>query len=157
MAFLINIMQVVLQKDVKHLGRRGDVVVVKRGYYMNFLGPKGFAEFGTVGRIRVAKDRLAKRSEKLEEVQGKASELKERLEGMQFTVKAKTTGKDTLYSALHEDDVINVVKENAKIELTPASIKFAKQIKKVGEHTVKLHLAEDVDAEITLNVESDEK
>jgi large subunit ribosomal protein L9 len=45
-------MQVVLREDVEHVGLRGDVVNVARGFARNFLLPRGLAELATPGLLR---------------------------------------------------------------------------------------------------------
>lgn len=148
-------MQIILNKDVKHLGRRGDIVNVKNGYFRNFLFPNNLAEMATKARLKVAEARLAERVKKMEEMKEKYTEVQASLEGKSFTFKAKTTGKDTLYKAVSEQDVIELVKADMKLELEASSIKFAEHIKTLGEHDVTVHLAEGVEATIKLTVEAD--
>src|SRR5690606_15282757 len=38
-----TIMELILKQDVKHLGEKDDIVVVKPGYGRNYLIPQGFA------------------------------------------------------------------------------------------------------------------
>jgi len=149
-------MQVILQKDVKHLGRRGDIVSVKNGYFSNYLLPKGLAESATRGRLKVAQVRLDSRVKKFAEMKSKAQDIKESLNVKEFVIKAKTTGKETLYAAIHESDVVELIKKELKLELDPSSIKIAEPIKKVGVYDVLVHLAESVEATIKLKVEADE-
>ena len=53
-------MEVVLNKDVKKLGYRGDVVTVKPGYYRNFLSPNGLADVASKSRLKLIDARKAK-------------------------------------------------------------------------------------------------
>ena len=53
-------MEVILKQDVDHLGLRGEVVNVARGYARNFLLPRGLAEVATPGLVK----ELAKRDER---------------------------------------------------------------------------------------------
>ena len=45
-------MEVVLRQDVDHVGLRGEVVNVARGYARNYLLPRGLAEVATPGLKR---------------------------------------------------------------------------------------------------------
>ncbi len=45
-------MEIILLKQVKSLGKPGDIKEVKRGYALNFLIPQGFALPATKGFIR---------------------------------------------------------------------------------------------------------
>ena len=46
-------MQVILMRDVRHTGRRGEIVEVKPGYARNYLVPRGLALKATPGNIKV--------------------------------------------------------------------------------------------------------
>ena len=48
-------MKVILQKDVKNVGKKGDIVEVSDGYGRNFLLPKKVAVEATSNNINVAK------------------------------------------------------------------------------------------------------
>ena len=55
-------MEVILKQDVDHLGLRGEVVNVARGYARNFLLPRGLAELATPGLLRDLERRDAQRA-----------------------------------------------------------------------------------------------
>ena len=46
-------MKVILLSDLRHRGRRGQVVEVKPGYARNFLLPQGLALEATAGNLKV--------------------------------------------------------------------------------------------------------
>ena len=48
-------MKVILQKDIKNLGKKGDIVEVSDGYGRNFLLPKKAAVEATSNNVNVAK------------------------------------------------------------------------------------------------------
>lgn len=45
-------MKVILQSDVKNLGKRGDLVDVAEGYARNFLIPRGLAVEANASNLR---------------------------------------------------------------------------------------------------------
>ena len=47
-------MKVILQKDIKNLGKKGDIVTVSDGYGRNFLLPKKAAVEANSNNINVA-------------------------------------------------------------------------------------------------------
>ena len=64
-------MKVVLREEVEHLGRRGEVVNVARGYARNFLLPKGLAWEATPGNLKtLALRRRAWEDQELKEKTG---------------------------------------------------------------------------------------
>lgn len=45
-------MEVILRKDIEHLGKTGDNVIVKEGYARNYLIPKGLALVMTQANVK---------------------------------------------------------------------------------------------------------
>lgn len=147
-------MKIILKKDVKNLGRRGDVVTVKTGYFRNYLLPQGFAEFATPALLKVAEIRLQTRVQKVEDLKSQASDLHKKLDGKTITLKEKTTDKGSLYAAVSEKEIIEAIKGEFNIELDASHIDLPDHIKQLGEYKVTLKLADKISAVINLNIES---
>ncbi|MFZ9531904.1 MAG: 50S ribosomal protein L9, partial [Ilumatobacteraceae bacterium] len=64
-------MKVLLRRDVKGIGRRGDIVTVSSGHARNFLIPNGLAVEATEGAVAQAE--TLKRSRDLREAADKDS------------------------------------------------------------------------------------
>jgi large subunit ribosomal protein L9 len=145
-------MQVILTQNVEKLGRRGDIKNVKAGYYRNFLAPQGFAKAATPKLLKWAKKLQEEALKQKEEIIKRAKEFKEKLEATVFKLEMKTTDKDTLYGAINEKKIVELLKEQAKIEIDKKQVDMQKPIKTVGLHTVSINLSEDVKAEIKIEV-----
>jgi len=82
-------MKVILLKEVKGMGKEGDLVNSKDGYARNYLIPRNIAIEATSENLRkweeAKKQEAAKKKQELEE----ANALKERLEKLTVEVKAK--------------------------------------------------------------------
>jgi large subunit ribosomal protein L9 len=63
-------MEVILKKDVEHVGYANDVVKVKDGYARNFLLPRGFAEVATDSNRKQLAETLKQRAHKLAKSEG---------------------------------------------------------------------------------------
>lgn len=57
-------MKIILNKDVKALGRKGDVVEVAKGYARNYLLPQKLAIVATTNNLKFAEDLQARRDRK---------------------------------------------------------------------------------------------
>ena len=83
-------MDVVLRQDVEHVGLRGEVVNVARGYARNYLLPRGLAEVATPGLLREIEKRDAIRARHEAKTTGEAESIAQRLEAteLRFEVNA---------------------------------------------------------------------
>ena len=71
-------MKVILLKDVKGLGKEGDLVNSKDGYARNFLFPKNFAIEATPANLKKWEDKKKEDESKRRAEQDEALQLKER-------------------------------------------------------------------------------
>ena len=78
-------MLVILQKDVKKLGAKGDIVKVSDGYARNYLLPRGLAVEATEKGITHVKTLKKQQQRKEENELKEAKKLAEKLEGQVFT------------------------------------------------------------------------
>ena len=150
-------MEVILTRNVDKIGKRGDVKTVKPGYYRNFLAPRGLAFVATPARLKWAEKLQAESVKAKEEVAKKAEEYKKTLEGMTLTFEAKTTDKDTLYGSIGEKELVAELEKQAKISLDKKQLEMKEHIKSVGEHKVTVKLADDVTAELKVEVKGIEE
>ncbi|MBU0578105.1 50S ribosomal protein L9 [Patescibacteria group bacterium] len=147
-------MKVILKTRVPNLGQEWDVVTVKSGYARNFLLPQKLAEPATASLMKKAEQVLAERAKKLEKVIAEAKETKESLANVGLTFKKKAKGKK-LYGSITEKDIIEALKKEHKIEIAKEAVKMKSHIKDLGEHKVKLQLAEGVEVKIVVKVEEE--
>ena len=79
-------MEVILLTDVDHVGLRGDVVSVARGYARNYLLPRRLAEEATPARVAELQKRETQRArheaKTFEEAQAKFDALDLKIEGI---------------------------------------------------------------------------
>ncbi|MFY9214844.1 MAG: 50S ribosomal protein L9, partial [Tissierellaceae bacterium] len=80
-------MKVILLKDVKGLGKAGDLVKSKTGYARNFLLPKGLAVEATPANLKKWEEDNKIRQEKERQEKEEALKLKEELEKITVEIK----------------------------------------------------------------------
>src|SRR5205823_2834268 len=82
--------EVILLSDVDHVGLRGDVVSVARGYARNYLLPRRLAEEATPARVSELQKRDVLRARHEAKTADQAQEIAEALSGtvLRFEVKA---------------------------------------------------------------------
>ena len=107
--------------------------------------------------FNVRADSAAKKlSEKDNEKKVSAKTIAEKINMKNYTVKKLCTENKELYGSVKPTEISKLIKENEKITIKPSIIQPVKEIKMLGKFKVKVSLHSEVDAELTINVESAE-
>jgi large subunit ribosomal protein L9 len=151
-----NIMQVILRKDVDHLGYAGDVVDVKRGYWRNYLQPRGFAETATATRLSELAESMERRRAVEAANETEAKELAEMVARTTITIAAQSGPQGKLYGSVGAADIVKTLEATRKLRLDPKKISLDEPIKALGTFMVPVTIYQGVKAELTVTVvESD--
>jgi large subunit ribosomal protein L9 len=102
-------MDIILNEDVRKLGKVGDVVKVKDGYARNFLIPRKLASLATLGnRKRVALQK-AKKAHAYDRARQDAQHLADKLAKISCTVTVEVNDRDKLYGAVTDAEIIRAL------------------------------------------------
>jgi large subunit ribosomal protein L9 len=144
-------MEVILLSDVDHVGLRGDVVSVARGYARNYLLPRRLAEEATPARVAELEKRDAQRArheaKNVEQAQEIAGILAKTV--LRFDVKAGPTG--SLFGSVTPTDIADELWSKAKVRVDRRKIE-TDPIKRIGRYEVPIGLFEDVRVEVKTEV-----
>jgi large subunit ribosomal protein L9 len=144
-------MEVILLSDVEHVGLRGDVVSVARGYARNYLLPRRLAEEATAARVAELRKREAQRARHEAKTAEQAQEIAETLSKtvLRFEVKAGPTG--SLFGSVTPTDVADELWRTRKIRVDRRKIE-TDPLKRIGRYAIPVALFEDVRAEVQTHV-----
>ena len=144
-------MEVVLRQDVDHVGLRGEVVNVARGYARNYLLPRGLAEVATPGLKRELERRDALKARSEAKDTGEAEAIAKRLEAteLKFEVNAGPTG--SLFGSVTATNVVDRLWEEQKIRIDRRKLGM-QTIKRIGRYTVEAEVFSEVTAELRILV-----
>ena len=145
-------MRVLLIKDVKSLGKAGEVKEVKDGYGKNFLIGKGFAKHATdevITEWEAAKRRAAEAE--AQEI-ADLTALKEKLEVLEVKIEKKLGDTGHLFGAVTKDDIAKALEEGHGIVIDKKHIEAKKAIKMTGKHEVDLKLGHGIHALLHVEV-----
>ena len=146
-------MKVLLIKDVKSLGKAGEVKEVKDGYGKNFLIAKGFAKHATPEIIEEHKKMMAQKEAEEKAELERLKELAEKLDKLEVIVKKKVGENGHLFGAVTKEEIAEALKEEHGIEIDKKHITEKKPIKSVGEHDVDVKLGHGIHATLHVDVE----
>jgi len=145
-------MKVLLRSDVKGVGRRGDIVEVKKGYARNFLLPTGAGlEANAAMEQQAASMRKAR---DLRDAQSRTAAETQRgvIEAATVTVAARAGANGRLFGSVTEADIVNGVRTATGISLDRHAISMDEHLKELGSATVTATLFDGVVATIKVEV-----
>ena len=147
-------MKVILLENVKRIGSIGEVIDVKRGFARNFLIANKKALYASKENIKEVEKIKAELSKKDNEKKKEASQIAEKINGKEYSVKKLSTENNELYGSVKPTEISKLINEEDKINIKPSMIQPVEEIKTLGKFKVKISLHSEVDAEITINVSS---
>lgn len=145
-------MKVLLIKDVKSLGKAGEVKEVKDGYGKNFLIGKGFAKHATTEILaQHAQDEKDKVKNEAAEI-ASLKELAVILDKKEIIIKKKVGDNGHLFGSITKEEIASTLKEQHDIEIDKKHITEKLSIKTVGEHDVDFKLGHGIHATLHVDV-----
>lgn len=145
-------MKIILLKDVKNIGKKGEVVNASDGYARNYLFPKKLAEEATDNTVRVVnKKKEAERKKKLEEIQ-EAQKEANRIKGKSIKISAKAGDNGRLFGAITTKDISVELKKQLNIDIDKKKIN-TENLKQAGKYDVELKLYPEVSTKVTVIIE----
>jgi len=148
-------MKVLLIKDVKSLGKKGEIKEVKDGYGQNFLIAKGMAKLATPDVVEAWKAEQARIEKELKETLERLEKEKKELEANRVVI-VKKLAPAGIQGSVGKDDIAKAIKEQLGIEIDKKTVELKKALKTVGEHKVDIKLGHGIHAFITVEVKGEE-
>ena len=140
--------QLLLIQSVEHLGKQGEVVEVKPGYANNFLLPHGLATVATEHHKRMVEKHKARLAEiqkaRVAGLKALAQELKQK----SLTIEANANDEGHLYGSVGAPEIAAGLKQAEFGMITPDQIRLEGPLKELGLYSVKVHLHQEINAEL---------
>ncbi|HLR36258.1 MAG TPA: 50S ribosomal protein L9 [Tissierellales bacterium] len=148
-------MKVILLKDVKGLGKEGNLVTVKDGYARNFLFPREMATEATKGNIKEWKLRQKAEEKRAEVEYEEALKLKEKLDKIEIQFKKKAGEEGRLFGSITSQDISDALKEKHNINIDKRKIDMKDNIKTLGTTIVEIKVYPNVVSSIKVDVDQE--
>jgi large subunit ribosomal protein L9 len=149
-------MKVILLENVRRIGSIGEVIDVKRGFARNFLIANKKALYASKENIQEVEKIKSDLAKKDNDKKQEAKKIAEKINKNQYTVKKLSTENNELYGSVKPTEIAKLIQEENKIDIKPSMIQPIKEIKSLGKFKVRISLHSEVDAEITVDVQSAE-
>lgn len=140
-------MELLLNQNVEHLGRVGDVVQVRPGYARNYLLPRGLAV--TVTKANMAQIELARTKAFAEEQNriGAQRELAQKLTESSVTIEGRANEEGHLFGSVNPSQIAAALRAKG-FAIEDRQIRMEHPLKEIGVFDVKVHLHQSVEATV---------
>lgn len=143
-------MKVILQKDVKGQGKRGQLVNVSDGYARNFLFPKNLAVPANADNMNkmIMQDKAKKAQMAAEKAEAEA--IAEKLKAVVVKIPAKAGTGGRLFGAVTTKEISDALKAQHNVDIPKQKLVLDDPIKSFGTYQVKARLGFEISG--TVNV-----
>ena len=135
-------MKVILKADVRGKGKKGQMIEVAEGYARNFLLPKGLAVLATADAMNTM--RLQEKAKADAEAKAAATEIAEKLKGLQVKVPSKGGEGGKLFGAVTGREIAAALKEQHGVDIDSKKLVLDEPIKSFGSYQVKAKLGFEI-------------
>lgn len=137
-------MKVILKADVRGKGKKGQMIEVAEGYARNFLLPKGLAVLATADAMNTMRLQEKAKAKADAEAKAAATEIAEKLKGLQVKVSSKGGEGGKLFGAVTAREIAAALKEQHGVDIDSKKLVLDEPIKSFGSYQVKAKLGFEI-------------
>ena len=146
-------MKVILLKDVKGLGKKGDVVNSKDGYARNFLFPRKLAEEANTANLKELNEKKGSDKLKKEQELKEAKELAKKISNTKVVIKTKAGENGRLFGSITSKDICEILEKEHDIKIDKRKIIIdGGNIKSMGTTIAEVKVYPSVTSELKIQV-----
>lgn len=140
-------MKIILQQDVKGLGKKGSLAEAKDGFVRNYLLPKGLALKATPDNLSAVERKIKSEVQRIDAEKKKAQEFADKLAAVSCAVSVDTHDDDKLYGSVTSAHIASALEADGII-LDKKQIILEEPLKALGIYDVEVRLYPDVKAKV---------
>lgn len=144
-------MDVILNADVKGLGKKGELVKTSDGYARNFLFPRNLAVEANAQAMTELKNREQSKQHKIDVATQQAKEAAEKLEGKTIKLTAKAGKNGKLFGSVTSKEIAEKIKVQFSIDIDKRKVSV-EDIKNFGTYTAEVKLYTGISAKVFVQV-----
>ena len=144
-------MEVILKEDIKGLGYKNDLVIVKGGYGRNYLIPKGLALVASESNKKQIAENVKQAAHKAEKIKQDAEALATSMGDLVLEISSKAGENGKIFGAVTALQISDALKAKG-FEIDRKKITFKTQVKTLGEYEAVLDLHREVQHSVAFKV-----
>lgn len=145
-------MKVILQADIKGVGKKNEIINASEGYARNFLLPRKLAveaNASNMSHLQAQKD--AKQYQKDIERE-EAKKLAEKMNKIMLTIEVKSGENGKIFGGVSAKEIAESLENQQNIKIDKKKVELKGTIKTLGMQAVEIKLAEGIIGKIKVNV-----
>ncbi|WP_350343647.1 50S ribosomal protein L9 [Proteinivorax tanatarense] len=144
-------MKVILLKDEKKLGKKGEIKEVSEGYARNFLIPRGLAKEANQSNLKELKETQKVKEKKAEKELKKAQQTAKKIENLKIEVAVKAGEGGRLFGSVTTKDIGNELSKKG-IKIDKRKVELNEPIKSLGTYNVDIKLHPKVSSTLQVKI-----
>ena len=145
-------MKVILLKDVKKVGKKGEIVNVSDGYGANYLIPNKLAVLATKTSMEIKGKQDDEAAADLERRKQEAIALKDKLKDVKIEILAKAGNEGRMYGAVSTKQIEEELKKQTEYQIDKRKIVDTQNLSSFGVHVIKVELFKGIIGEFKVHV-----
>lgn len=145
-------MKVILQQEVKKLGKKGEIIEVSEGYARNYLLPQKLAIPATNGNVNTVKLQKEAENRKQQRILEEAKVLAAQLAKVEVTIPVKMGEGGKLFGSVTAKDIADALLAEHKLEMDKRKIELKDSIKALGTYPVTIKIHPEVSTRIQVHI-----
>ncbi|KAI7738254.1 hypothetical protein M8C21_000395 [Ambrosia artemisiifolia] len=144
--------KIILIEDVTDVGKKGQLLDVKAGFYRNYLHPSGMARIVTpdlIKEMKVEEERIEAEKKRVKEEALQLARIFETVGA--FKVKRKGGKGKQIFGSVTAQDLVDIIKAQLQRDIDKRIVSLP-EIRETGEYIAELKLHPEVSAQVRLNV-----
>ncbi len=145
-------MQVILIKDVDHLGGSNELVNVKNGYARNFLIPGKFAIEANPSNLKQLEEKLKVKAKKEASMLAEINKVIEVLKSSPVKLSAKTGTSGKIFGSITSLQITRAIRDQKGYEIDRRRINITDEVKELGTYKASIDFGNGNSTEIEFEV-----
>ncbi|BEU88548.1 50S ribosomal protein L9 [Selenomonas sp. TAMA-11512] len=145
-------MKVILQQDIKNVGKKGEIVEVSDGYARNFLFPRKAAVEANSQNLNVAKAKAGSAARKKQQASDEAKLMASQLEKVAVTISVRIGEGGKLFGSVTGKDVADALKSEHGIEIDRRKISIQGEVVGAGDYDAVIKVHPEITSTIKVHI-----
>jgi large subunit ribosomal protein L9 len=141
---MASTIQVILQQDLKNLGKSGELVRVRPGYARNYLIPRSLAVPATLRNVAHVEHEQKASAARAAKAQAEARAHADKISGLAVKIARKVGDEDRLFGSVTAKDIEAALKEQHGLDIDRKKLVLGDPIRAAGTYEVSAKLLGDV-------------